>query len=64
MRTDEAASEPARKVVWTRETGRCPLCHEPLVSNVYLEPGKGYLIVREHDPEAPEPHACSYRQVL
>ena len=58
MKTEEAASEPARK------SGCCPCCDGPLVSNVYFERGRGYLIVREHDPEAPEPRPCSYRQVL
>jgi hypothetical protein len=69
---DEAAvTEPQKRVCkvgprpdpsWVR--GRCPVCGDELVSNLYYLGGKGYLLRWECWASLGDDPTCSYRKVL
>jgi hypothetical protein len=47
---------------WVR--GRCPLCGDDVVSNLYYYGGKGYLVRWECWSSLAEPATCGYRKDL
>lgn len=47
---------------WVR--GACPVCGQPLVSNCYYIPGKGYLILHQCWASLGENPTCDYQKVL
>jgi hypothetical protein len=59
-RTDRKPDRPDPD--WVR--GRCPVCDEEVVSNVYYIGGKGYIIVWECWASLGENPTCDYRRTL